>query len=203
MKPTKAILFFILLFTVSISAQGKHQDILDSVQKKYNSVKDLTATFKQSVNDKSSLSGKIYYAKGNKLRLELKNSTIVSDGTNTWNYNKPQKKVVINNTSASDQSSFSIDKFLYDYPSKSAVTFENEDLHNVVVLVPNKGSNLNFKKVRIMVDQEFLITHVSIENIPGGITSLQFSNYKLSQNLPDSTFTFSPPEGANVIDLRK
>jgi chaperone LolA len=200
--------FFITIISVIalvnfVLAQGKHKDILDAVQKKYKSVNDLSAGFKQSMNDKPSLNGKIYYSKGNKLRLELKNSTIISDGTVTWNYNKPQKKVVINNTSATDPSSFSIDKFLYDYPSKSTVTFENEDFHNVIVLEPRKGSNLNFKKVRIIVDQDYLITRVSIENIPSGITNLQFSNYKLNQNLSDTTFTFSPPVGANIIDLRK
>jgi chaperone LolA len=197
------LLLFILLFVVSVSAQDKGKDILDAVQKKYKSINDLSADFKQSTNGKASLNGKIFFSKGNKLRLELKNSTIISDGTVFWNYNKGQKKVVINNASGSELSSFSIDKFLYDYPSKSTVTLEKENNHDVLLLVPQKDNDMNFKKTRIRVNQDNLIIEVSIENISGAITNLQFSNYKLNQNLLESKFIFSPPEGTNVIDLRK
>jgi chaperone LolA len=197
------LLLFILLFVVSVSAQDKGKDILDAVQKKYKSINDLSADFKQSTNGKASLNGKIFFSKGNKLRLELKNSTIISDGTVLWNYNKGQKKVVINNASGSELSSFSIDKFLYDYPSKSTVTLEKENNHNVLLLVPQKDNDMNFKKTRIRVSQDNLIIEVSIENLSGAITNLQFSNYKLNQNLLESKFIFSPPEGTNVIDLRK
>ena len=197
------LLLFILLFVVSVSAQDKGKDILDAVQKKYKSINDLSADFKQSTNGKASLNGKIFFSKGNKLRLELKNSTIISDGTVLWNYNKGQKKVVINNASGSELSSFSIDKLLYDYPSKSTVTLEKENNHDVLLLVPQKDNDMNFKKTRIRVNQDNLIIEVSIENLSGAITNLQFSNYKLNQNLLESKFIFSPPEGTNVIDLRK
>ena len=113
-----------LFWTFFCLAQDKGKDLLDSVQKKYKSINDLSADFKQSLGGKASINGKIYYSKGNKFRLELKNSTIISDGTVLWNYNKGQKKVVINNASASDPSFFTIENFLYDYPSKSSVTME-------------------------------------------------------------------------------
>jgi|ERR1035437_219360 chaperone LolA len=203
MKSILKTIVMILVLVFSVSAQDKGKDFLDAVQKKYKSINDLSAEFKQSMNEKASLNGKIFYSKGNKLRLELKNSTIISDGTIFWNYNKGQKKVVINNTSSSDPSFFSTDKFLYDYPSKSSVTLENDDNHNVLVLIPQKESNLNFKKAKIWVNEDYLIIRISIENLSGTILNLQFSSYKLNQNLPESMFIFSPPEGANVIDLRK
>jgi chaperone LolA len=196
-------LIFILFFVVSVSAQDKGKVYLENVQKKYKSTNDLSADFKQLINGKASINGKIFFSKGNKLRLELKNSTIISDGTILWNYNKGQKKVVINNASGSDLSSFSIDKFLYDYPSKSIVTLEKEDNHDILVLVPKTDNNMNFKKSKIRVSQDYLIIEVSIENLSGAVTNLRFSNYKLNQNLPEAKFIFSPPEGTNVIDLRK
>jgi chaperone LolA len=190
-------------FTLSLLAQDLSHEVLDSVQKKYRTISNLSADFKQSNNGKTSLSGKIYYSRGNKLRLELKNSTIISDGTTIWNYNKSQNKVVINNVSGSDPSSFTIDKFLFDYPSKSIVTLEKENDRNVLVIVPQEEKKLNFKKTKILVSQDYLIIQVNIENLTGTITNFQLSNYKLNQNLPDSRFSFSPPEGTNIIDLRK
>ena len=195
------ILTFILAF--SVLAQDNAEGLLNSVQKKYKSINNISADFKQSLNGKGGITGKLYYSKGNKFRLELKNSTIISDGTTLWNYNKGQKKVVINNTSSSDPSSFTIENFLFDYPSKSNVTLEKENNRNILVLVPREEKKMNFKQTKIWVNSDYLITQVNIENLSGTITNFQLSNYKLNQNLPDSIFSFSPPEGINVIDLRK
>ena len=197
------ITILILFFAGSMSAQESGKELLSAVQKKYKSLNDLTAEFRQSFNEKSNVSGKIQYSKGNKLRLELKNSTIISDGANLWNYNKSQKKVVISSASPDDPSFFSPDKFLFSYPSKSIVSSEKEEGQDILVLVPLKGSNLDFKKAKIWVNQNNLISRIQVENLSGSLMDFQLSNYKLNQNLPDSKFTFSPPEGTNIIDLRK
>ncbi|MDR3609184.1 MAG: outer membrane lipoprotein carrier protein LolA [Ignavibacteriaceae bacterium] len=201
MRSILKTLCMILVFIFSAAAQDKGKDFLENVQKKYKSTNDISADFKQSISEKVVQTGKIFYSNGNKLRLELKNSTIISDGAMIWNYNRSQKKVIINNVSNSDPSFFSIDQLLYDYPSKSNITSENEN--NNILLIPHKESELNFKKARIWVNNDFLIMRISIENLSGSIINLLFSNYKLNQNLPASKFTFSPPEGTNIIDLRK
>jgi chaperone LolA len=199
--PKTIILITILAF--SLLAQDNGKNLLESVQKKYKSINDISADFKQSLNGKGGITGKIYYTKGNKFKLELKNSTIISDGTTLWNYNKMQKKVVINNTSGADPSSFTLENFLFDYPSKSNVTLEKENSRDILVLVPRDEKKMNFKKTKIWVNSDYFITQVNIENLSGTITNFQLSNYKLNQNLPDSIFSFSAPEGINVIDLRK
>jgi outer membrane lipoprotein carrier protein len=202
-KSFSNIIILVSILAFSVSAQDNGKVLLDSVQKKYKSINDITADFKQSLNGKGGITGKIYYTKGNKFRLELKNTTIISNGTTLWNYNKVQKKVVINNTSSSDPSSFTLENFLFDYPSKSTVTLEKENNRNILVLVPREEKKLNFKLTKISVNSDYLITQVNIENLSGTITNFQLSNYKLNQNLSDSIFSFSPPEGINVIDLRK
>ena len=194
---------FILSFAFLASPQDKGKEFLEAIQTKYKSINNLSADLKQSINDKSNLSSKIYYAKGNKLRIELKNSTIISDGSVLWNYNKGQKKVIVNNASGSEPSFYNLDKFIYDYPSKSDVSVENENGNNILVLTPHNANEMNFKKAKIWVNKENLITKISIDNLSGGHVNLQLSNYKLNQILPDSIFTFSPPEGTNIIDLRK
>jgi outer membrane lipoprotein-sorting protein len=127
----------------------------------------------------------------------------MSDGTTLWNYNKNQKKVVISKVSSTDPVYFSIDKFLYEYPSKSNVSSEKENNQDVLVLVPKKGTNLDFKKARIFVNRDNLVSKITIENLSGTTMDFHLSDFKLNQNLPDSKFSFSPPEGTNIIDLRK
>jgi len=199
----RVILVLIVVLVSSLNAQSNSQELLSSVQKKYKSINDLTADFRQSISEKSNVTGKIQYSRGNKLRLELKNSTIISDGVNLWNYNKSQKKVVISRVSPDDPTFVSIDKFIFDYPSKSIVTVEKEGGQEYLVLVPRKGSNLEFKKAKIWVNQDQLMTKILVENLTGAMMDFQLSNYKLNQSLSDSKFTFSPPEGTNIIDLRK
>jgi chaperone LolA len=197
------IIFLIIILVNSLNAQDNGKELLSTVQKKYKSINDLTADFRQSINSKSNVTGKIQYSRGNKLRLELKNLIIISDGSNLWNYNKSQKKVVISRVSPDDPSFFSPDKFISGYPSKSDVTTEKEEGYDLLVLVPRKESNLDFKKVKIWLDHEYLMTRILVENLSGAIMDFQLSNYKLNQNLPDTKFTFIPPEGTNIIDLRK
>jgi len=196
----KSIFIFLFLPAFII---GQNNDLLSAIQKKYKSLYDFTADFKQSLNEKSNVTGKIQFSKGNKLRLELKNSTIISDGTTLWNYNKSQKKVVITKVAPDDPTYFSLDKFIFDYPSKSVVSTENKEGRELLVLVPRKESNLDFKKSQILVNHDNLMIRIVVENLSGALMDFQLSNYKLNQNLPDSRFTFSPPEGTNIIDLRK
>jgi outer membrane lipoprotein-sorting protein len=195
-------IIFISVLAFSVLAQDKGKDFLDAVQKKYMSINNFSADLKNTY-DKTIVVGKVYYAKGNKFKLEFKNSNVFSDGKTIWNYNKSQKKVVIDNVSNSEPSYFSITQFLYDYPSKSSISLDKEDNHNILVLIPLKDSNLNFKKAKIWVKEDSLIERVLVENVSGGSVTLQFSNYKLNQNLPGTMFIFSLPEGTNVIDLRK
>jgi outer membrane lipoprotein-sorting protein len=50
--------------------------------------------------------------------------------------------------------------------------------------------------------KENLIDKVVISNPATGTMEVSFSNYKLNQNLSDSKFSFTPPEGTTVVDLR-
>jgi len=194
---------FLLLLIVPLNAQNNGNELLQAVQKKYRSYNNMTAEFKQSLNGKSNLTGIIQFTKEGKLRLELKNSTIISDGKNLWNYNKSQKKVVISTVSPDDPSFFSPEKFIFGYPSKSAVSLGKEDGQEFLVLVPNKQSNLDFKNAKIWVNKENLISRILVETLSGALMDFQLTNFRLNQNLPDAKFTFIPPEGTNIIDLRK
>ncbi|MGE5804755.1 MAG: LolA family protein, partial [Ignavibacteria bacterium] len=65
-----------------------------------------------------------------------------------------------------------------------------------------KSSELNFKQVKITVNKEYLIEKILIDDPNSGVFEIALSNYKLNRNIPDNKFTFSPPEGSKVIDLR-
>ncbi|MEO8399235.1 MAG: outer membrane lipoprotein carrier protein LolA [Ignavibacteriaceae bacterium] len=192
------IFVFAVFFSSNIFSQENQNNLLSSVQEKYNSLSSLSANFNQALNGITKLTGKVYFAKGNKIRIELKNSTIISDGSTFWNYNKKQNKVVINNYDENDPSSFSINKIIFDYPSKCEVTDES----GVITLIPKIKSDLDFSKAQLWVNDNNLVEKVLIEDPSRGKIEFTLSIYKINQRISDNMFTLLPPEGTKIIDLR-
>ncbi len=205
------MVIFILLVvspSVSLNAQDKGNQRLKSLQNKFETINDLTVDVVQKSGSKESatggLSGKLSYKKesavGGKFHLDLKNNLIVSDGSTIWNYNKRENKVIINNVDETDPSYFSFNSIVYTYPSQCTLTSEQNG--EVLVLTPKENSDLNFSKAKLWINKENLVTKITLENEGTGETEISFSNYKLNQNIADSKFKFTPPEGSTIIDLR-
>ena len=198
----KISLFFVLLtFLCScVLAQDNSDEVLKSLRSKYDSINSLTVDFSKSSGTNGAFSGKLYLKKENKFRLELKNNTIITDGNSIWNYDKKQKKVIINYYDESDPSEFSLHSFINDYPSKCTVSSGKEGEYETLTLVP-KTSGLNFKSAKLYIDNDNLVDKVIIDN-DSVKSTIVLSGYKLNPDIPDSEFTFSSPKGIKVIDLR-
>ena len=206
MKRNLAI--FILLVSSYAAAQSG-SDVLRKVQNKFKSIDDFTANFVQTfgnTNDSKSgsMTGKFYYKRKNKFIVELSNQTITCDGKVIWNYDGRFKRVVISNVS-DDPMSFSLEKFIFDYPPHCAVSVVKDKPvaqgEKVIELVPNDQS-MQFKSAYIWVNRTGLISKMEIVDRGDINYTFQFSEFKLDQKLPDSKFIYYPPKGIKVIDLR-
>ncbi len=184
----------------SVYGQDSRSDLLNALQAKYNSANTIFVNFIKYSGSKEDFSGKLLLKKDNKLRIELKNNTIITDGKTFWNYNKNEKKVIINNYDPSEPSELSLNTFINDYPSKSNVTSGEEGNYKTLTLEP-KTSGLNFNSAKLFINKENLVDKVIIDS-NSGTAVITFTGYKLDRDLPDSEFTYSPPEGTKVIDLR-
>jgi chaperone LolA len=200
MKKTH-IIFFLFVLTCTLLAQGSAEQLVKSLQNKFNSISDLSADFRQISNGKVTLSGKFFYGKGNKLRLELKNLTIVSDGKTSWSYNKNAKKVIISNYDLDDPSIISLGNIINDYPSHCTVTENKNGETNVLNLTPVK-QGLSFKSAKIYISRDNLIQKMDLIDQNNINIQIEFSNYQLNNKFSTSTFTFTPPKGSKIIDLR-
>jgi outer membrane lipoprotein carrier protein len=201
MKKTSLIIFTLFLFISLLLATENGDQLVKSLQNKFNSISYLTADFRQTSNGRVTLAGKFFYGKGNKMRLELKSLIIVTDGKTNWSYNKKDKKVVISNYDPSDPSIISLERIIKDYPSSCKVTTEKEGSTDVINLSPNKRG-LNFKNAKIHINSENLIEKINMVDQNNNQVQIEFSNYQLNKDLGASTFTFTPPKGSKVIDLR-
>ncbi len=197
----RSVLIIISMFLcVFVYGQNNSNELLNAVQSKYNSINTLSTDFSKSSGNKEDFSGKIYLKKENKLRIELKNNTIITDGETFWNYNKKENKVIINNYDESEPSELSLNNFIQVYPSKSNVSSGEEGNYKTLTLVP-KTAELNFSSAKLYINNDDLVEKVII-NSSTGKSTITLSGYKLNQDIPDSEFTYSPPKGIKVIDLR-
>jgi|SRR5690606_10677389 outer membrane lipoprotein carrier protein len=197
-------IFLVLIFSFLIAGVNAQENtgLLKSVQQKFESLSDFSAEVKQIANGKSNFTGKVFFKKNDKFRVEFKNTVLVSDGSTTWNYNKKENKVIINEFDNSSPSALSFNTILNDYPAKCNVTESDENGKSVITLTPQKKSDLEFKEVKLLVNKNDLVEKVTVSQQGGNTMTIEISNYKLNQNIPDSQFSFSPPEGTTVIDLR-
>ncbi len=203
----KTVIAFILISSAVFAQSGN--DVLRKVQNKFKSIDDFTAGFVQSsgsVNESKSggMSGKFFYKRKNKFVVELNNQTIVCDGKVIWNYDGRFKRVVISNM-ADDPTSFSLEKFIFDYPPHCNVSVVKDKPVNpgeqIIELIP-KDNVMQFKLAYIWVSKHGLISKMEIVDRGDINYTFQFSDFKPDQHLPDSKFIYYPPKGIKVIDLR-
>ena len=201
---TNIIVFSLLIFLCCgklVTAQNDPGEFMQVIQERFNALTDLSANFTQSVNGSANLTGKVYYKKNNKIRFELTKILIVSDGETNWNYNKKENKVIISSYDDEDAGLLSIERIIFEYPEEcelSTYIFENQE---VLMVVP-QTSTFNFNSVKLWINNDNLISRVLVDDPAAGLVQIDLTNYSVDKNLPDSKFTFTPPEGSKIIDLR-
>lgn len=204
---TKFLLFIFL--TASLVYTQSAGDLIRRLQSKFNSINNFTANFSQiystveGQNQRKSF-GKFLYKRKNKFIVDLKNQSIISDGQTIWNSDKRFNRVVISNL-ADDPTSFSLERFVFDYPRLCKSKVVKDDAvakgDEYVELTP-KDQDMEFKYVKIWLTADGMISKLEVLDLGDVRYTFQFTDLKVNQELPDSRFTFEPPKGMKIIDLR-
>jgi outer membrane lipoprotein carrier protein len=206
MKIKTTILY---LLAISVILAQNPNEVIKKLQTRFNSINNFTAEFQQTFFSTSNVenrkvSGNFFYKKKNKFVVELKNRSIISDGFNVWNYDKKFNRVIIS-YAQDDPTSFSLEKFIFDYPLLCKTRLVKNDLQNnnekVIELTP-KDDDLQFKIVRIWKGEDNLISRMEMTDLGDIKYSFSFTDVKINQDIPDSKFNFTPAKGTKVIDLR-
>jgi len=191
----------IFVFAVTAYSQNDADIVIKDLQTKFDKIKDLSVEFTQSANGKNRLAGVLFIKKENKLKIDTKNLIIITDGKTSWSYNKKENKVIISSYNENDPSVFSINELVYELPAASDIELSNDNGQNVLILTPN-SYEYSFDNVKLWLSKDNLINKVVLNDAAMGKVEVKFSNYQLNQNLIDSDFSFTPPEGSRIIDIR-
>jgi outer membrane lipoprotein carrier protein len=184
------------------------QDIIQNVQNVYKDITDAKATFTQIVKYSGAKaqtnSGTLYIKKENKYWIETGSQTIVTDGVTSWSYSPKKKQVIIDNYKETGNT-FSPNKYLFQYPENFYSDLEGSEKlsgKDVYVLKLRPRESGYVKSAKLWVDKtDWLIKKIYIVT-DESTTTYNIRNVQLDVGLADSKFTFTPPEGVEVIDMR-
>jgi outer membrane lipoprotein carrier protein len=186
--------------------------VLEKVQDKYNSIKDMSAKFDQTVTLKyanivQSFSGSLMMKKGKMYKIESQQQTIVTDGKTVWAYSPINHEVLIDKYNENTKG-FSPDRFLFDLPENySAVFIQENDAAGkaayVLKLLPKQPSSSLVKNLKLWVDNTDWSVH-KIEYVDMNDTKTDYvlSDIKFNSDIPDGDFTFTIPPNTQVVDMR-
>jgi outer membrane lipoprotein carrier protein len=203
------------LFAVSPSsgpAAESDDQIVDQLQKSYDSISDFTADFRQeteykTLNKTLKAWGKVSYKRPGKMLWrfeEPKSQWVLADGQSLYFYQPDNKQVLrtpLKNAFRSDVPLtflLGIGNLKRDFKATSKGVEGN--LY-VLQLGPKDGSK-GVDEVTLGVDkQNYQINWARIKDPAGNLTTVHFSNIRRGVGVNDSLFRLQVPQGADVVDV--
>jgi chaperone LolA len=187
------------------------KEVTDHIQQRYEMIDDAIAQFEQHVkfgfsNIEQTFDGTLVWKKSNRYRIESEHQTIVTDGITVWAYSNANNQVIIDKYKE-NQNSVSPEQFMLNLPSHYftlILGIEKGKTNNLVILKLTPKDDRSFvNSVKIWVDERnWMICKILILDVNETETTYSVKDIKLNTNVKDKTFTFDPPAGAEVVDLR-
>ncbi len=196
----------LLLLALPFTAWAGTPEIIDAVEAKYAGVQTMAADFKQSTKSAMYGSdeqvGNLVLQRPSKMRWTFTGDgkQFVTDGATMWIYNPADNQVL--KYSDVQQTAASADSLLQSLDRISELfeieVLEETDKVKRLSLKP-KGEEAQVKRIELGLDNDLVVQDVTILDAFDTQTALAFSNVKLDAKVPDSTFVFEVPKGAEVI----
>lgn len=187
--------------------------ILKGVEKRYNSVSTLQATFTQILRDRGRLrvpqTGTLYLSKPNRTRWEYSGADagnfFLSDGKFTYEYDKKANSVEREPFKQTEDQRIPLAfllgrlNFQKDFEEKFETKTDGSD--TIIALIP-RNKNLLFKDIVITVAPDFSIRRVMVNSQEGSVMEYALADEQRNIKLSDTLFKFAAPPGAQVVDVR-
>ena len=208
-----------LLFFPVLTVQAEPlsiEELVSNIQGTYEKTEDLKARFVQEVTIKAMKKtdkeeGVVYIKNPKRMLWHYLKPTVkklIINPENAWLY-VPADKVVYLQKADGLLKSKLIVKFLTGIGKLSDdfnVVFSKggpvDGTGNYLVTLTPKESDFGVDKLFVTIHKEtFLIIQCSFSDMYGNLTRIRFSDIKTNTKLPNSLFTFKPPQGVEVFNV--
>jgi outer membrane lipoprotein carrier protein len=194
-------------------------EVVRRMQGRFAKVQTLSARFEkqhhwQLVDQKTRLKGRLYVEKPGKFRFETDVQTVATDGTTAWNYVPDNEQVLVSGY-GKVQEDRSFEKMLFDlillgageYTSAFTAGYGGDarvrGSRCHILVLDAREADRYVSRVRVWVDRKlWLVRRIEYRNINDDVTTYELWDIKVNKELKPSLFTFEPPKGVEVVDLR-
>jgi len=195
-------LALLLCFSTAVFSQTPEE----LLQVKLNSIRSMTASFKQIVKAKgrvvSRSSGTMALQRPGRFRWQTKDpmaQLVVADGQKMWVYDADLEQVTVKKQQKGLGGTAAL--FLSGYDDTVTRDFtviqSGSDTDRVFDL-KSKSAKANFQRMKLMFHQDTLVGLEMYDQL-GQITSVQLTQIKLNPKLTTGLFQFKPPKGTDVV----
>ena len=167
---------------------------------------DVTQTTTSPFSGKASSFSGTLTAQGDRYRVETEQQTFVTDGETVWIYNRPRHQVVINDY-VENETAFTPSDFFSDFGehfTATAVRTEQQGgtAYDVLTLKPNE-ENAPVREVTLWVRRsDAVVARAEVLDVNEANITFDLEQVRFDPSVPASTFHFTPPQSAEVVDLR-
>jgi outer membrane lipoprotein carrier protein len=197
---------------VGAAAQAQSAaEIASQVQQKYDSVRDFSADFTHEAESgvlrkKLVERGSVMVKKPGKMRWAYKapeEKLFVSDGSRMYMHTPADNQVIVSTVPPDDQATTAVlfltgkGKLTRDF---TVSLTEGAPAGTYVLKLQPKLQERDYDWLQLVVDRStFQIRSLTAADKQGTRSTFTFSNFKENVGLPDKTFQFNIPRGADVI----
>jgi outer membrane lipoprotein carrier protein len=181
------------------------------VQEAYDALNALQASFTQRISsdfagDTTRIEGTVLLS-GNRYRVQTPDQTVITNGETTWIYTPADSQVVVNDA-GSDASQVTPKTFLTASADRYRITGSTTDMRgntpHVKLSITATDASSRFEEATLWVRRsDRVVTRMQAADRNGSTLDLRLENIDVNPSLQDSAFTFSPPVGIEVVDLRR
>jgi outer membrane lipoprotein carrier protein len=210
---TRRALFLATLLCLGLSSPAPAQNpspSLEALQARYDRLTGLRATFTQVTksefaDDSTRIQGRVLLA-GNKYRVETPSQTVVTNDSTTWIYSPADSQVVVNDTEA-NATTVTPQTFLTasgeNYEVVSTRSARRDGAPHDVLSLSATGPSARFKEAVLWVRRgDRIVTRLRATDRNGAILELRLYDIEVDPGFENRPFSFSAPEGVEVVDLR-
>lgn len=200
----------LLVLGLSVPVQAQDSSSLEALQDRYDQLDGLSARFVQVTasefaSDSSQIEGRVLLS-GNKYRVETPGQTVVTNGTTTWIYSPADSQVVVNDAET-DASTLTPQTFLSSsaerYNVASTRTTRRDGMPHEVLSLQVANDSARFENATLWVRQsDRIVTRLRATDRNGSTLDLRLHEIEVDPPFANRPFTFSPPDGIEVVDLR-
>lgn len=206
------MLYLLYIFLLT-SFSDKSIEIINALQKRYDSAKSIQIIFKQQVSDgfdyTTELNGEFILKRPNFYKYKTDEQLILTDMKTLWDYRYELNQVRINDYSVKNQRIKPTDFFLNYKDNYNSIYLRMEKELTVIKLFPKSSldeeSNLNLKKesITLWIDAEKNELKKIVQNKKNGnIVAYTIEKTNIDLAFPTETFLFKNTMKAEEIDLR-